>query len=79
MFSSTTDAGISIGDEIFNNYGFKANDQLMLKHGFALDDNPGDTYPLQLMVGSGDAATAPLQLGPFFIHRAGATSEQCRE
>ncbi|KAH7882159.1 hypothetical protein F5I97DRAFT_1817676 [Phlebopus sp. FC_14] len=36
------------GEEIFNNYGVKANDELILGYGFALADNPDDRVTLQL-------------------------------
>ncbi|KAF8542264.1 hypothetical protein BDD12DRAFT_729499 [Trichophaea hybrida] len=43
---------IEAGDEIFNNYGPKANEELLLGYGFATPDNPTDTITLRL--------TAPL-------------------
>ncbi|KAG1735121.1 uncharacterized protein EDB91DRAFT_569942 [Suillus paluster] len=36
------------GEEIFNNYGPKANDELILGYGFSLPQNPDDKIALQL-------------------------------
>lgn len=34
--------------EVFNNYGLKSNDELILGYGFSLPDNPDDTITLQV-------------------------------
>lgn len=39
---------IAAGQEIFNNYGPKANDELLLGYGFCLPDNPNDSVLLVL-------------------------------
>ncbi|KAL7424282.1 hypothetical protein Q5752_001872 [Cryptotrichosporon argae] len=44
--------------EVYNNYGPKANDELVLGYGFALRDNPDDTVALRLGVGSIPAPAA---------------------
>ncbi|KAF8446651.1 hypothetical protein BGX38DRAFT_1271025 [Terfezia claveryi] len=36
------------GTEVFNNYGPKPNQQLLLSYGFAIQDNPNDTVMLKL-------------------------------
>ncbi|KAG1721847.1 hypothetical protein EDB19DRAFT_1898262 [Suillus lakei] len=36
------------GEEVFNNYGLKANDELILGYGFSLPRNPDDKLTLQL-------------------------------
>lgn len=36
------------GEEVFNNYGLKANDELILGYGFSLPQNPDDKITLQL-------------------------------
>ncbi|KIJ60469.1 hypothetical protein HYDPIDRAFT_98705 [Hydnomerulius pinastri MD-312] len=36
------------GQEVFNNYGAKANDELILGYGFSLPDNPDDKITLQI-------------------------------
>jgi len=36
------------GEEIFNNYGLKANDELIFGYGFSLVQNPDDRVTLQL-------------------------------
>ena len=38
----------SLGEEVFNNYGLKANDELILGYGFSLPENPDDKITLQL-------------------------------
>ena len=42
-------AGIAAGEEVFNNYGNKGNEQLMLAHGFCIQDNVHDSYGLKLL------------------------------
>lgn len=37
-----------LGEEVFNNYGLKANDELILGYGFSLPQNPEDKITLQL-------------------------------
>ncbi|KAG0700717.1 hypothetical protein DFH29DRAFT_607381 [Suillus ampliporus] len=37
-----------LGEEVFNNYGLKANDELILGYGFSLLQNPDDKITLQL-------------------------------
>lgn len=37
-----------LGEEVFNNYGLKANDELILGYGFSLPQNPDDKITLQL-------------------------------
>ncbi|KAG2126885.1 uncharacterized protein EDB93DRAFT_245824 [Suillus bovinus] len=37
-----------VGEEVFNNYGLKANDELILGYGFSLPQNPDDKITLQL-------------------------------
>jgi hypothetical protein len=63
-------AGVAAGAEVFNNYGDKANDELLVAHGFARRGNPHDRVGLVLNVAveGGDAR----RLGPFFFLRGGA-------
>jgi len=37
-----------LGEEVFNNYGLKANDELILGCGFSLPQNPDDKITLQM-------------------------------
>ncbi|OAX44572.1 SET domain-containing protein [Rhizopogon vinicolor AM-OR11-026] len=37
-----------LGEEVFNNYGLKANDELILGYGFSLPQNPDDKITLQM-------------------------------
>lgn len=47
-FSLTCIQGIEAGQEVHNNYGPKANDELFIGYGFCLADNPSDTVLLTL-------------------------------
>ena len=60
--------GIEAQAEIFNNYGSKANDELLLAHGFALKNNEHDRFALKMTVASGDGRRT---LGPFYLRRGG--------
>ena len=60
--------GIEAQAEIFNNYGSKANDELLLAHGFALENNEHDRVALKMTVASGDSRRT---LGPFYLRRGG--------
>lgn len=44
---------IGTGEEIFNNYGAKGNEELMFGYGFALEDNKFDIVSLKLNLGGG--------------------------
>lgn len=39
---------ISAGEQVFNNYGPKGNEELILAYGFSIPRNPGDTVPVKL-------------------------------
>ncbi|KAL1410964.1 hypothetical protein Q8F55_001907 [Vanrija albida] len=43
---------IDAGAEIFNNYGAKSNESLLLGYGFVIDGNPDDTVVLRLGTGA---------------------------
>lgn len=45
------------GEEVFNNYGAKPNDELLLGYGFLLEDNPEDFVSVKLGT-NGDPRTA---------------------
>ena len=60
--------GIEPHAEIFNNYGSKANDELLVAHGFALEDNEHDRVALKMTMASGDGRRT---LGPFYLRRGG--------
>ena len=61
-------AAIAPNSEIFNNYGSKASDELLLAHGFALENNEHDRVALKMTVASGDGRRT---LGPFYLRRGG--------
>ena len=53
-----------------NNYGrCRSNEELMMAHGFALENNPHDTFGLSLAVGRNPDTR--MRLGPYYLHRAG--------
>ena len=60
--------GIEAQAVIFNNYGSKACDELLLAHGFALENNEHDRVALKMTVASGDSRRT---LGPFYLRRGG--------
>ena len=66
-FAAGTD-GIEPQAEIFNNYGSKSNDELLMAHGFALENNEHDRFALKMTVASGDGRRT---LGPFYLRRGG--------
>jgi hypothetical protein len=81
--SFVTQAPIAAGEEVFNNYGPKSNEELLLSFGFVLPDNPQDTLALRLPVDpSARASSSPMGLLPWlrlprrFVVRAlaGATA-----
>eukprot|EP00742_Colponemidia_sp_Colp-10_P007210 GILJ01007750.1.p1 GENE.GILJ01007750.1~~GILJ01007750.1.p1 ORF type:complete len:858 (-),score=95.10 GILJ01007750.1:66-2639(-) len=45
------------GDEVFNNYGGKGNDQFLLGYGFTIPDNSEDSYYVHLGVRGDDEST----------------------
>lgn len=47
-FSIDVKDGITTGSEVFNNYGPKSNDELLLGYGFCIEDNPFDKVLLRL-------------------------------
>ena len=49
-------ADVAAGDEVFNNYGPKSNEELLLSYGFILDDNPQDSYHLEVARLAGEDA-----------------------
>ncbi|CAL1163557.1 unnamed protein product [Cladocopium goreaui] len=83
--------GVEGGAEVFNNYGDKSNEDLMLIHGFALLDNIHDTYGLWLTVQVSDQppggpggrkrrrALRTERIGPFHLRRKDAKWKQFPE
>ncbi|CAJ1444439.1 unnamed protein product [Effrenium voratum] len=76
---------IPSGSEVFNNYGDKSNEDLLLIHGFALVDNIYDTYSLWLTVQVSDQPKAKKakkrrlrteRIGPFHLRRLDPRWEQ---
>ena len=48
--------GVRAGEEVFNNYGAKSNEEFLLGYGFCIADNPYDEYTVQLGGLGGDTA-----------------------
>ena len=48
------------GAEVFNNYGAKPNDELLLGYGFVLEDNPEDFVSLKMGTSGEDARPADI-------------------
>lgn len=73
------------GQELFNNYAPKQNDELLLGYGFCLGDNPIEQFPLKLVspvpeeyarqLGFLDAQNVPYGMNPDFL-KADQTNEQ---
>jgi len=66
--SFRTISGVSKGQEIFNNYGAKSNEELLLLYGFANSHNDFDHFGLALTLGGENTKT--MRLGPFYVKRA---------
>ena len=47
-FTIKTNDATELGEEVFNNYGQKGNDELLLGYGFCIPNNPHDTVALTL-------------------------------
>ncbi|KAL1297291.1 hypothetical protein AAFC00_004846 [Neodothiora populina] len=47
-FSFTVSDGVKAGEEVFNNYGPKGNDELLMGYGFCAADNPHDGILLSM-------------------------------
>lgn len=47
------------GAILFNNYGFKSNEELLLSYGFMLPDNLADFFHITLSLGAPPAAPQP--------------------
>lgn len=47
-FSFTVSDGVDAGDQVFNNYGPKGNDELLMGYGFCSADNPHDGILLSM-------------------------------
>ena len=60
--------GIVSHAEILNNYGSKANDELLVAHGFSLRDNEYDRVALKMTVAT---SAGKRTLGPFYLRRDG--------
>ncbi|KAI5969200.1 hypothetical protein CANMA_001753 [Candida margitis] len=41
---------VSKGEELFNNYGQKGNEELLLAYGFAIENNPADSSALKIKI-----------------------------
>lgn len=71
--------------QVFNNYGAKANEELIMGYGFALHENVHDVFGLSLAFSTRAAAPAAraavaepvvTRLGPFYLRREDPRWEQ---
>lgn len=42
--------GVPKGEEVFNNYGQKGNEELLLAYGFAIENNTADSAALKIKI-----------------------------
>lgn len=49
-FVFSTNSPLKAGDQLFNNYGQKGNEELLLAYGFCLDNNEADSVALKVKV-----------------------------
>jgi hypothetical protein len=77
-FSITIKDSVDAGDEVFNNYGPKSNDELLLGYGFCIPDNVDDKVLLTLKPPPTDlqAALKPFQPGYFTTANGEWSSEK---
>lgn len=57
------DEGVKAGQQIWNNYGSKGNDELLMCYGFAINDNRSDAIQMA-MKSDADETTSALMLTP---------------
>ena len=70
LFTCNDDAkGFFTDAEVFNNYGNKSNDGLLMAYGFCSFNNPFDSYGLKLMQRM-SATSEPIVVGMFWIFRS---------
>ncbi|KAK4543024.1 hypothetical protein LTR36_006022 [Oleoguttula mirabilis] len=76
-FSITVEDSVQAGDEVFNNYGSKGNDELLLGYGFCIPDSPHDSIMLTLKPPP-EALQAELMIVQpgLFRHEGGWNSER---
>ncbi|KAK5110786.1 hypothetical protein LTR85_000731 [Meristemomyces frigidus] len=76
-FSISVEDSIQAGEEVFNNYGSKGNDELLLGYGFCIPDSPHDSIMLTLKPPPEhlQAELRIVQPG-FFKHEGGWNSER---
>merc|ERR1712060_59979 len=62
MLEFICDAPVQSGQQIWNNYGSKGNDELLMCYGFANSDNRFDTVEFGLTAADGNNATSQVRL-----------------
>lgn len=63
-----TAADLINGAELFNNYGAKGNEELLLCHGFCIEGNVADTVNIKLGFGGPKADELRCFLNPYFCN-----------
>lgn len=76
----------SAGEELFNNYAPKQNDELLLGYGFCLEDNPIEQFPLKLaspvpadyarQCGFLEPENVPFGMNPDFLEKDQSNEQQ---
>ena len=60
------------GSQLYSNYGSLSNERLLFAYGFAIEDNPHDTFTFRMMARDQEGQDGePKDLGAFFIGRGG--------
>lgn len=75
-FSITIRDGVAASVEVFNNYGPKSNDELLLGYGFCTESNPNDKVLLTLKPPADDLQNAIRTYQPGFFTTGGLWSSE---
>lgn len=75
-FNFTINEHVDPGVEIYNNYGPKGNDELLVGYGFCIPNNPYDTVAMTLKPPYQDLQDALKSFRPEYFDRAGEWSTQ---
>ena len=66
-FSMSVHDGVEDGAEVFNNYGPKSNDQLLMGYGFCIPNNPHDKVMLTLKAPPSSLQRDLLRVHPYYF------------
>lgn len=74
-FDIKTNTFTPSGEEVFNNYGPKSNDELLLGYGFCIPQNPHNTVPLMLKIPSTELQESIMASNPGYFHHPQGAAE----